>query len=218
MPSPFPGMDPYLEDEARWPDFRHHLAVILERHLSAWLSSRYTVHRAERQFQDGLREQREEYLHVRERAGGRVVTLLDLVSPAHKHTEAGREAYLATRREARETGASAVEIDLVLGGRPLLDYSRDGLPAWDYAVTVTRDTHPERYEIYTSTLSKRLPRFKVPLAADDRDAVLDLQAAFAAAYDAGSFAGRVDYGRPPGVSLGDEQRTWMAEVLRGRAA
>ena len=35
------------------------------------------------------------------------------------------------------------------------------------------------------TVQKRLPKFKLPLAADDRDALLDLQAAFARAYDLG---------------------------------
>ena len=38
-----------------------------------------------------------------------------------------------------------VEIDLVLQGQPLWDYSRAGLPDWDYAVTVARATQPERY-------------------------------------------------------------------------
>ena len=73
-------------------------------------------------------------------------------------------------------------------GKPTLTYSRDGLPEYDYAVTVTRSTAPDRYEIYTATLQKRLPKFKLPLAADDRDALLDLQAAFARAYDLGNFA------------------------------
>ena len=107
------------------------------------------------------------------------MTLVDVVSPANKTTAAGREAYLEKRRESTAApSANLVEIDLVLQGQPTLDYSRDGLPDWDYAVTVTRSTQPERYEIYTATLQKRLPRFRLPLAADDRDTVLDLHAAF----------------------------------------
>jgi len=64
-------------------------------------------------------------------------------------------------------------------------------------VTVTRCTHPERYEIYTATLQKRLPRFRLPFAADDCDAVLDLQSTFTHCYDEGGFAGRIDYCQPP---------------------
>ena len=79
-------------------------------------------------------------------------------------------------------------------------------------MTVSRATFPERFEIYTSTLAKRLPRFKVPLAADDRDAVVDLQAAFNRAYDACAFGGRIDYARDPGLPWDDETRS------RGRVA
>jgi hypothetical protein len=81
-------------------------------------------------------------------------------------------------------------------------------------VTVTRATQPERYEIYTATLQKKLPRFRLPLAADDRDTVLDLQAAFNRSFDQGGFAAKVEYGREPAVSLGEEDRHWVAELLQ----
>src|SRR5262249_53217805 len=162
MPSLFPGMDPYLEDEALWPWFRHQLVVTLVRTLEPGVWPRYTVDTAERRFRDGPVEYAEEYLCIRAAADGRLVTVLDLVSPAASLVDAAREPFLATRREALSVRASAVEIDLVLGGRPTLDYNRDGVPHWDYAVTVTRVTHPERFEIYTSMLPKRLPRFKLP--------------------------------------------------------
>jgi hypothetical protein len=211
-------MDPYLEDEALWPWFRHQLAVTLAETLTAGPPSRYTVGTGDRRFRVGPTQYGEEYLRIREVSGDRLVTLLDLVSPAAKRSDAGREAFLATRREALGAGASVVEIDLILGGRPTIDYSRDGLPEWDYAVTISRATHPERFEIYTSTLARRLPRFKVPLAAADRDTVIDLQAAFGLAYDACDFAGRIDYRRDPGVRLSDDLRARVAEVLRTRLA
>jgi hypothetical protein len=39
MPSPFPGMDPYLEGRL-WPDVHHTLAVELRRHLVPLLPAR----------------------------------------------------------------------------------------------------------------------------------------------------------------------------------
>src|SRR5262249_22594359 len=98
--------------------------------------------------------------------------------------------------------------------QPMLEYSRDGLPHWDYAVTVTRSTQPERYEIYTSTLRKRLPRFRLPLAPDDRDTVIDLQAAFTHCYDQGDFGAPIDYRRDPSVALSIDDRFWLDELLR----
>ena len=103
---------------------------------------------------------------------------------------------------------------LVLQGQPTLDYARENLPDWDYAVTVTRATQPERYEIYTATLQKRLPRFRLPLAPDDRDTVLDLHTAFTRCYDQAGFASRIDYKRAPATALNDEDRRWLNDLLR----
>jgi hypothetical protein len=153
-------------------------------------------------------------IEVRQRNDGRLVTLVDVVSPANKTTGAGRAAYLDKRREGKSASANLVELDLVLQGQPTLEYSRDGLPDWDYAVTVTRSTQPERYEIYTATLQKRLPRFRLPLAADDRDTVLDLHTAFTRCYDQGGFAAKIDYRRDPTTALNSEDRQWLNEVLR----
>ena len=220
MPSPFPGMDPYLEDEGLWPAFHHHLVMCLYQILLPGLVDRYRARVCQRHyvteqalFTSVVREEHhEDYVEIRQRNDGRLVTLLDVVSPANKTTRAGRTAYLDKRREA--AGASLVEVDLVLQGQPTLEYSRDGLPDWDYAVTVTRSTQPDRYEIYTSTLQKRLPRFRLPLASDDRDTVLDLHATFTRCYDQAGFAGKIDYQRDPTTVLADDDRRWLQQVLR----
>jgi Protein of unknown function (DUF4058)/Protein of unknown function (DUF2934) len=210
MPSPFPGMDPYLEDDALWPDFHTHLIVSIHKMLLPNLVDRYRARLGQRTYVSD-RARNEQYIEVVERENGRLVTLLDVVSPANKASDEGRAAFLADRKKAKAAGANVIEIDLVLQGRPTLDYSRDGLPDWDYAVTVTRYTH-ERYEIYTATLQKRLPRFRVPLAADDRDAVLDLQSTFTRCYDTGEFSGKIDYGRPPHEVVASlAYRLWQRE-------
>ena len=41
MPSPFPGMDPYLEDEKLWPAFQHQLISCLYQILLPGLVDRY---------------------------------------------------------------------------------------------------------------------------------------------------------------------------------
>ena len=222
MPSPFPGMDPYLEDEALWPTFQHQLVASLYQILLPGLVDRYRAHIQQRTyvteeplFTSIIRQERhEEYIEVRQRTDGRLIALVDLASPINKTLPQGRIAYLETRRAARSQNASMVEIDLSLQGKPLLEYSRDGLPEWDYAVTVTRSTQPERYEIYTSTLAKRLPRFKVPLATDDRDTVLDLQATFTRAYDQGNFSTRIDYSQDPAARMSDVHREFIGQWLK----
>src|SRR5437588_3318385 len=201
MPSPFPGMDPYLEDDNLGPAFHHQLITCLYQILLPGLVDRYRARVGNRLyttemplFTSVLREEhQEEFIEIRQRSDGRLVTLVDLVSPSNKTSTPGRKVYMHKRQEAQSGGTNLVEIDLVMQGQPMLDYSREGLPDWDYAVTVTRSNQPERYEIYTATLQKRLPRFRLPLAADDRDTVLDLHAAFTRCYHQGGFATKLDY-------------------------
>ena len=222
MPSPFPGMDPYLEDDGLWPVFHHQLVMCLYQILLPGLVDRYRARVCQRHyvteqalFTSVVREEHhEDLIEIRQRNDGRLITLVDVVSPANKTTAAGRAAYLDKRREGMGANSNLVELDLVLQGQPTLEYSRDGLPDWDYAVTVTRSTQPERYEIYTATLQKRLPRFRLPLAADDRDTVLDLHTAFTRCYDQGGFAAKIDYRRDPSTALSGEDRQWLNEVLR----
>jgi hypothetical protein len=215
-------MDPYLEDDALWPVFHHQLVMCLYQILQPGLVDRYRARVNQRQyvleqalFTSVLREEHhEDYIEIRQRSDGRLITLVEVVSPPNKRTQTGRDVYLAKRTESKKAKANLVEIDLLLQGDPTLEYSRDGLPDWDYAVTVTRSTQPERYEIYTTTLQKKLPRFRLPLAADDRDTVLDLHTAFTRCYDQGGFAAKIDYGKEPSPPLNDEDRKWLQNLLK----
>ena len=222
MPSPFPGMDPYLEQDKLWPAFHHQLVACLYQILLPGLVDRYRARINQRSyfteqplFTSIIKEEHnEEFIEVRQRADGRLVTLIDVVSPVNKTTTQGRIAYHETRRQARAQASSVVEIDLVTQGSPMLDYAREGLPDWDFSITVTRSSQPERYEIYTTTLQKKLSRFKIPLATDDRDTVLDLQSAFTRCYDQGAFGSHIDYTKDPPVSLSDEDLKWLGELLK----
>ncbi|WP_020473788.1 DUF4058 family protein [Zavarzinella formosa] len=222
MSCPFPGMDPFLEDRRLWGAFHHQLVASLYQILLPGLVDRYRARVQQRcyvteepLFTSIIKENRqEEFIEIRHRADGKLVTLIDIASPANKMLPQGRAAYHETRKIARSCNAGIVEIDLVLQGLPLLDFSRDGLPEWDYAVTVTRSTQPDRFEIYTATLAKRLPRFKVPLAPDDRDTVLDLQAAFVRTYEQGNFCSQINYKQEPDVRLKPQDKDWMDGWLK----
>jgi hypothetical protein len=214
-------MDPYLEDEALWPALHHQLIQSLHQILQPSLIDRYRArikrrHYVSEENQSASvvgKEHYEDYIEIQQRFNVQLISLIEVVSPANKLTSVGRTAYLDQRGEAKKANANLVEIDLVIQGKPTLEYSRDGLPEWDYAVTVTRSTQPERYEIYTATLQKKLPRFRLPLASDDRDTVLDLQTAFTRCYDQGGFARQIDYRRESPVPLAEEKRRWIDEML-----
>src|SRR5580704_16122376 len=50
MKSPFPGMDPYIEDRGLWPDFHDDLLSEIKRTLAPALPERYFVQLGERSY------------------------------------------------------------------------------------------------------------------------------------------------------------------------
>src|SRR4051812_45483048 len=101
MPSPFPGMDPYLEYEKLWPVFHHQFLNCLYQILLPGLTDRYKARVCQRHytteqalFTSVVREEHhEEYLEIRQRGEGRLVTMVEAVSPSNKTTASGRQAY-----------------------------------------------------------------------------------------------------------------------------
>src|SRR5260370_657527 len=50
MPSPFPGMDPYIERPVIWPDFHNHLITVVKAALQPLLRPRYVALSEDRLF------------------------------------------------------------------------------------------------------------------------------------------------------------------------
>src|SRR5262245_48888301 len=50
MKSPFPGMDPYIEDRGLWPDFHHDLIAEIKRRLVDALPPRYYAQTEDRSY------------------------------------------------------------------------------------------------------------------------------------------------------------------------
>jgi hypothetical protein len=215
-------MDPYLEQEMLWPTVHSLLVNTLFQSLVPGLLERYRARVVERTYvleqvlftSVSRHEHREPYLEIRQRGDNRLVTLIEVISPANKTSDAGRSAYDARRQEALKQRANVVEIDLILEGRSLHDFSRENLPAWDYCVVVTRAPRVDQHDFYPTTLDKRLPRFKLPLAGDDPQKTVDLQQLLHRVYDQGNFPDSIDYQRDPPTSLSSDQRAWLDQHLR----
>lgn len=224
MPSPLPGMDPFLEDAARFPVFRKHLVAALYQLLLPGLVDRYRARVHSRQYESELilftsvqkSQHDEEYIEIRSRTDGRLVTLVDVVGIANRTTTAGRDAYLATRSLAHAERASILELDLVTQGRPPLAFNRAELPTHHYLAIVSRSNNSTTHECFPANLRKRLPKIRLPLATDDRDTVIDLQVVFARAYEQSQLEKQIDYRGPlpPDVALTPEDREWVEELGR----
>lgn len=121
-------------------------------------------------------------------AHGRLVTVIEVLSPANK-TGAGRHRYLSKRATYEEAGVNVVEIDLLRGGSPTVAATA-GTPAENatcYTICVFRAAKSERFEVYHWGLRDRIPAFAVPLRPEDPDAPLDLQPLIDRAYELGYY-------------------------------
>jgi hypothetical protein len=149
-------------------------------------------------------------------AGNRVVTAIEVLSPDNKVAGSGRTSYLQKREEFWTSGTNLVEIDLLREGAPTVRIATEKLAElqpWHYLAAVTR-RWPSRQEVYAVPLQNRLPRVAIPLSAEDKDVVIDLQAVFTRCWDEGPYPELLRYeGPPPGKSTAEEV-SWCEQVLR----
>lgn len=147
---------------------------------------------------------------------GRLITVLELLSPSNKLESAGRDRYLRKRREFVCAGANLVEIDLVRQGLPVFpepvrrELQRAG---GCYAVCVLRAVRPAEEEVYPIGLRERLPAVRVPLRPTDADVVLDLQPLIDQCHERGRYH-LLNYRLPLNPPLPPDDGAWADEILR----
>lgn len=150
------------------------------------------------------------FLEIREVGrGGRLVTLIELLSPSNKWPGPDREAYQRKQREVLGSEASLVEIDLLRSGKRMACHpsveAHCGRKGYHYLVTVSRGTRRAPaldLEIYGFTVRDPFPVIAIPLLHPDPDVILDLAQVFRRAYDSGPYRKVVRYDRPPEPPLG----------------
>jgi len=163
-------------------------------------------------------EHREVFLEISDAVSGeRVVTVIEVLSPANKRPGPGRDLYLRKQAEILNSNTSLVEIDLLRDGEPTVAVPSQRRAASAYSVVVSPVTDRFRRELYPIGLLARLPRVAIPLEEGDPPAVLDLQAVLDEVYEKGGFGRRIDYGRPPVPPLSAGDQAAAHQVLVARA-
>src|SRR5262245_14681430 len=274
MPSPFPGMDPYLEAPDIWPDLHEALASEIRAELNlllpqpyyarlevrpevgivedegmsrrivpdvtvvrtstdtttasatATLSERRTTVSASVEVTVASEPLRHQFVEIRDvRRGHKLITLMEIVSPANKPPGADRRAYLRKQRDVLESDASLVEIDLLRAGERLLPnatlaaYLTSLEPQPAYIVLVNRAWQRVGTEmacqLFTVSLRDVLPCIPIPLRQGEDEVKLDVQWVFNQAYDRGPYSrGAVDYGGEPQPPLEADDAPWLQQRLR----
>lgn len=256
MPSPFPGMDPYLEDPAYWSGFHSTFIVYLRSELKRLLPDGYyadveqhvwveeeppTGRRRPFAYPDVYvadtggtttaslprtataptndvlmaklsRKKAHKFLKIVDQPGNRVVTVIEVLSPANKTAGEDRDSYLLKRDEYLVTGTNLVEIDLLLDGeRVPVGRPR---PQADYYALVSRANRFPRASLWAFTVRDPLPVLPVPLKPADGDIALDLRVCLDRAYDDADYGNRIDYSFPPPIGLRSNDAEWAAGFLR----
>ena len=219
MPSPFPGMDPYLENPALWPGVHHHLLSYAAEDLQPHLLPRYVAAVEERVFPE--LEVHEGYIEIRDLAGNQLVTVIEVLSPTNKAPGAGRDAYVAKQQQVLRSATNLVEGDLLRQGLhtvacPRAEIDRRGRA--DYVLCTRRADRPGGFEVIRVTVRDPLPSIAIPLKPGDTDVTLHLPQVFARCYETGAYPFRVNYIQPPEPPLAEEDVAWAAEVLRQQRA
>ncbi len=254
--SPFPGMDPYLEQPSVWHDFHESFIYECRRLLVPQISPAYVakldehiyVHElaaderrligrgditvAERpgptdagslstqqaattapvqvELRPAVDLERENRIEIRDRETGRIVSVIELLSPANKHPGQDRRQFLGKRDELLASDVNYVEIDLLRAG-PRMPV--DDLPDCDYYALVSRAALRPTADLWPIRLADPLPNIPVPLKEPDKDAILNLRLALDQAFEAGGYAAYI-YSGEPAPALSPDQQAWAEVQLR----
>lgn len=236
MPSPFPGMDPYLEDPNGSNDFHVEMIVGIRAALNQDLRPGYYARIDERVYRSGpddpgqgifsappgwdiattrfLDDQvREAYLKLIDTSNRRIVTVIELLKPMNKVVGAcGLESFREHRNRILKSSKHWVEIDLLRQGYSLMP--RERIPAHEYLVHISLSHRRPEGLVWPIRLSERLPVIPIPLRGKDETVPLDLQTVLEVAFDRADYDRDIDYTKEPIPPLSREWAEWADRLLR----
>ena len=254
MPSPFPGMNPYLENPDLWPEVHYRLITAIAIAIAPPLRPKYRVAIEKRTyFSEGdqsvevgipdvsvvsqassrstssvatlpessdcitvtlpvPQEIREGFLEIREVATGRVVTVIELLSPTNKRSGKGRDAYEDKRRDVLSSPTHLVEIDLLRGGKPMQTIGQT--PQTDYRILIGRREQRPHAQLYAFSVRQVIPKFALPLEREDPEPFVDLRTLLDEIYDQAGFDLVIDYTLDPIPPLRTSDKAWANTLLQ----
>lgn len=246
----FPGMDPYLEHPALWPDVHNSLIAAIRDELTPAVAPRYYIGLERRAYllkpddvvfigrpdiavvphrePEALSplplaaagvmevdvpmndEVSESFLEVHEVATGRLVTILELLSPVNKLHAEGRQIYEEKRGQVFQTRTNLVEVDLLRAGEPLVVVGPKAQS--DYRILVSRGSQRPRAQLYPFNLRQPIPVFPLPLLPGDDEPDVDLGSILHALYERARFDLRLDYSQAPVPPLEQDDAEWARDL------
>jgi hypothetical protein len=160
----------------------------------------------------------ETFIEIHDRsAGDKLVTVIELLWPWNKLESDSKRKYQQKQRELLQAKINFVEIDLTRGGRRRLLVPQSRLSKKNrttFQACVFRATSPRpRFEVYPIRLDAPVPTLAIPLRADDKDVVLELQPLIERAYANGAYDD-IGYSQDAVPPFGGADAQWADCPLR----
>jgi hypothetical protein len=152
----------------------------------------------------------EDYLEIHEVRTGKLVTLIELLSPTNKLDKDGREQYETKRAQVLSSHTNLIEIDLLRAGEPMAVVGRAARS--DYRVLISRGHERPRARLYFFSLRQPIPQFPLPLLPGEMEPLIDLNTTLHALYTRARYDLRVDYSQPPVPPLSSDDTAWAATL------
>lgn len=240
MRCPFPGMDPWLEHPALWPDVHDRLLAAICDEVTPLVAPKYYVALGRRTYllqpddivfvgrpDVSVVSQRapaavdveiavsdkvtENYLEVRDVETGTLVTALEVLSPANKLHPVHREDYERKRQRILDSRTTLIEVDFLRRGAPM-PLARGG-PESDYRILVSRGWTRPRAQLYAFGIRQEIPTIPVPLQRGEEEPELPLNRVLQALYERARLDLRIRYDRPPDPPLAEDAAAWARRLL-----
>ena len=153
----------------------------------------------------------ESFLEIREVKTGRLITLMELLSPVNKLSGEGREQYTRKREDVLRTRTSLVEIDLLRAGRPMAVVGPDVKS--DYRILVSPGWQRPHAHMHAFGLRQPIPEISIPLQKGEEEPTLALNDILHSLYSRARFDLRLDYTEAPVPPLADEDAVWAQDIV-----
>lgn len=210
MKSPFPGMDPFLEQF--WGDIHSSLIVYMRDQINEQLPNDLQA-----RVEEGLMVDADEYR--------RTVYPDVQVIETHDNSDAPdvtavnsvvAEPYVLALPDEGRTQRSIEIIDLIREGSFIVAVPEELVPQncrTPYIICIRRATRLTEAELIRVPLQEPLPNIRIPLRPNDPDIVLKLQPLLDQCYLRGRY-GSLDYNRTLNPQLNSSDQIWAEELLR----
>jgi hypothetical protein len=150
-------------------------------------------------------------IQVIDRENRKVVTVLELLSPANKKPGRDRTAYLEKREEYEQSGINFLELDL-LRDFPRMPLGEPEPAIQDYLILLLRAEAYPQADLWPFSVRRAFPPLVVPLIPNENDIVIDLNACFRECYDSAQYGRLIDYSQPAEPPLNEADAAWAATL------